>query len=194
MTREQLIANLRTDFATNIRELKLKDKCEYCDSDEDLEVHHKKSFADLLDETLIMLGLDIHLKEIDSDKYELVKHIMRGKQLTSSYLTLCPECHKLVHEKGHYKARRLRNTRLGAKCKTNKEELELYLNSIVDKRLYKEEQLELIEKINLRVNGKQQKSVSKLNSYLIENFNKQLISKRVKEQGKRIRVWILSDV
>ena len=30
MTREQLIANLRTDFATNIRELKLKDKCMCC--------------------------------------------------------------------------------------------------------------------------------------------------------------------
>ena len=74
-----------------------------------------------------------------------------------------------------------------------KSELELYLDSIVDKRLHKEEQLELIEKINLRADGKQQKSVSILNAYLIENFNKQLISKRVKEQGKLVTVWELSN-
>ena len=150
MTREQLIANLRTDFNINIRELKLKDKCEYCNSDENLEVHHKKSFADLLDKTLIMLELDIHSNEIDDSKYELVKYVMRGKQLTSSYLTLCPNCHKQVHELGHYKARRLRNTRLGAKYRINKEELEPYLNSIVGVMLDKEQQVELIEKINLK--------------------------------------------
>ena len=191
MTREQLIANLRTDFVVNIRELKLKDKCEYCGSDENLEVHHKKSFADLLDETLIMLGLDIHLKEIDSDKYELIKYVMRGKQLTSSYLTLCPNCHKQVHELGHYKARRLRNTRLEARCRANKEELELYLDSIVDKKLYKEQQEELINRINLRVNGRQQRAISKMNKGLeMLGLNYIIISKK----SGSTRCWIVNKI
>lgn len=45
-------------------------------------------------------------------------------------------------------------------------ELSLYLASVVRKRLYKEEQKELIEKINIMVNGKQQRSYSKLNEGL----------------------------
>ena len=48
-----------------------------------------------------------------------------------------------------------------------KDALELYLDSIVDKRLHKEEQLELIEKINLKDGrGRQQKSISKMNKGL----------------------------
>lgn len=41
-----------------------------------------------------------------------------------------------------------------------------YLDRIVGKKLFKEEQKELIEKINLRVDGRQQKSYSKLNDGL----------------------------
>ncbi|MBS5824633.1 MAG: DNA helicase [Clostridium argentinense] len=47
-----------------------------------------------------------------------------------------------------------------------KESLEDYLENITSKRLYKQEQEELIEKIDLRVNGRQQKSYSKLNQGL----------------------------
>ena len=192
MNREQLIANLRTDFATNIRELKLKDKCEFCNSDENLEVHHKKSFADLLDETLIMLGLDIHLKEIDNDKYELVKHIMRGKQLTSAYLTLCPNCHKLVHEKGHIYARSERKPKSNTKAEPSKE-LEEYLESLIGKRLYKEDKEELIKKVDLRDSrGRQQKSIKVLAPYINNTFGLTLESKRVKVKGKLVTVWIVS--
>mgnify|MGYP004560952001 FL=1 len=49
---------------------------------------------------------------------------------------------------------------------SKEDELLLYLESVVGKRLYKEEQKELIEKINVRVNGKQQRSYSKLNEGL----------------------------
>ena len=193
MTREQLIANLRTDFNNNIRELKLKDKCEYCGSNENLEVHHKKSFADLLDETFIMLGLDIHLKEIDNDKYELVKYVMRGKQLTSAYLTLCPECHKLVHEKGHIYARSERKPKSNTKAEPSKE-LEEYLESLIGKRLYKEDKEELIEKIDLRDNrGRQQRSIKVLSPYVNNTFGLTLESKKVRVKDKKVTVWIIKE-
>ena len=46
------------------------------------------------------------------------------------------------------------------------EELEEYLDKIVGKKLFKEEQKELIDKINVRVNGRQQKTYKKLNEGL----------------------------
>lgn len=48
----------------------------------------------------------------------------------------------------------------------NKMELNEYLESLTGKELYKEEQKELIKKIDLKVNGRQQKSYSKLNEGL----------------------------
>lgn len=49
---------------------------------------------------------------------------------------------------------------------TTKETLESYLESLTGKKLYKEEQNELINKIDLRVDGKQQRSFKKLNGAL----------------------------
>lgn len=78
--------------------------------------------------------------------------------------------------------------------KEQMDELEIYLLSIVGKRLHKEEQKELIEKLDLRINGRILKSVSSLNSALIEKFNMSLNSKRVKEKGKLETIWILSEI
>jgi hypothetical protein len=47
-----------------------------------------------------------------------------------------------------------------------KNELEEYLETLVGKKLFKDDQKELIEKIDLKVNRKQQKSCSKLNEGL----------------------------
>lgn len=78
-----------------------------------------------------------------------------------------------------------------------KDALELYLESIVDKLLDKEKQLELIEKIDLKDRyGRQQKSVSTLNAYLQEIYNMQLISKTklkmVDGKRKRLTYWEVS--
>ena len=48
----------------------------------------------------------------------------------------------------------------------SKMNLEEYLDSVVGKKLFKEEQKELIETINVRVNGRMQRSYRKLNEGL----------------------------
>ena len=59
-----------------------------------------------------------------------------------------------------------------------KDELQIYLESLVGKELYKDEQKELIDKINLTDSRKrQQKSMKALNVYLNSNFNLTLVSK-----------------
>lgn len=77
------------------------------------------------------------------------------------------------------------------------EEIELieYLKNLVGKKLYKEDREELIEKLNLRDGrNRLQKKVSTLNGYLLDNYNMMLISKKVKEKGKLVTVWLLNNI
>ena len=73
----------------------------------------------------------------------------------------------------------------------NRCNLELYLESLIDKRLFEEDREELIEKINLRVNGKQQKSYSKLNEGLkMIGLNYIIIPKK----SGSTRYWIVNKI
>lgn len=75
------------------------------------------------------------------------------------------------------------------------DELSIYLEKILDKRLYKKQQKELIDKINLMVKGKQYKAVNKLNLALkISELNYEIISKRVKENGILKTIWIVNKM
>ena len=72
--------------------------------------------------------------------------------------------------------------------------LEEYLESIIDKRLYKEQQEELINRINLRDGyGRQQKSIKVLAPYVNNTFGLTLESKKVKVKGKLVTVWIVKE-
>lgn len=73
--------------------------------------------------------------------------------------------------------------------------LELYLESVIDKRLHKEDQEELIKQINVKVNGKLQKSYGKLNQGLqMLELPYIIISKRVKENNKLNTIWIVNKL
>ena len=70
--------------------------------------------------------------------------------------------------------------------KTN--ELKEYLDSIIGKKLYKDEQKELIEKIDLKVNRRLQKSYDKLNDGLkMINLNYMILPKK----SNNNRYWIV---
>lgn len=78
-----------------------------------------------------------------------------------------------------------------------KDELQLYLESIVGKKLFKEEQEELINKINLTDSrGRQQKSARSINQYLNDNFNMTIITNREsirKSINFRKTYWIINE-
>lgn len=75
-------------------------------------------------------------------------------------------------------------------------ELEKYLDSITDKRLTKEEQKELVDKIGLKdARGRLQKSISTINAYIEENKLPYIIlSKVIKENNKSKRVWVVNKL
>ena len=75
-----------------------------------------------------------------------------------------------------------------------KDELEEYLEGLIGKRLHKKEQKELAEKVNIRKDGKLLKSISVLNGYFIDNYNITIKSKQIREQGKKVTIWILINI
>ena len=73
--------------------------------------------------------------------------------------------------------------------------IEDYLEELLGKTLYKEEQKELINMINLRDSrNKLQKKLCTLNGYLLDNYNMILISKKIKKQGKLVTIWVLGNI
>ncbi|GCD11405.1 DEAD/DEAH box helicase family protein [Clostridium tagluense] len=76
------------------------------------------------------------------------------------------------------------------------DELVVYLNSITNKSLSKEEKAELIKVIGLKDGrGRLQKSITQLNAYL--NSNKipfMIISKRIKKDNKLNTIWVIEKL
>lgn len=106
-----LIKYLRSDFATYVVPLMKKDKCEICDSEKGLELHHTYQMALMIDDTL----KELKLKYKDSDEYtdtELlnIREKMLGKHLRYKHQTLCKECHK--KETG----KQLKDDKFGVRC------------------------------------------------------------------------------
>lgn len=91
---------LRAEWSQYIRPLIIKDKCEFCGSEEDLHLHHIDKFYNLLMETLE----ELQLQELDTEDYtkeelNLISHLMLSKQIRSSYKTLCKDCNILKFNK-----------------------------------------------------------------------------------------------
>ena len=72
------------------------------------------------------------------------------------------------------------------------DKLEEYLEELIDKRLYKEEQKELAEKVNIRKDGKLLKSINSINAYFEEaKLNYYILPKKSNSK----RYWtIIKDV
>ena len=91
---------LRTEYSYYIRPLFIKDECELCGTDNNLELHHIQQFSELLKETLQLLHLEYKLDIEDYTKEELqqTSNVILGKQLKCEYLSLCTKCHDRVHK------------------------------------------------------------------------------------------------
>lgn len=182
---------LRNDFDFYILSLVKKEQCEVCDSVNGLEVHHINYFHQLLDDTLIELNL--HDKEdFTNSAVNLIRNVMLGKQIKCEYLTLCENCHSNIHiDDDNYSFKYYEKYYLEKKLKRQhyiKTVLIPYLESIVEKRLHKKEKNELIDVINLRVRGRQQRSYSKFNDYFKENGINYLI---LPKKSDDVRYWLI---
>ena len=179
---------LRSEWSIYIRNSIIKDRCEICGGNLDLHLHHIEKFDSLLIETLN----ELKLKELDTEQYEdyelnLISNVMLGKQVKCKYQTLCKECHI---EKHKHECEERKSKKELERQKYINEILIPYLNSIVGKRLFKDEKKELIEMINLRVDGKQKRSYSKLNDFFKEINLECIITPK---RSGSVRYWILKQ-
>ena len=210
MTLRQL---LRQDFNTKIRPFLIKSTCEVCGSEtEQLHVHHVTYFQDLLSETLEELQLEFHDEDYEQyyteSQIEMIRNIMLGKQMRIEYVTCCESCHLDLHEGSysrdeprewsekmvaiHKERKRMRDLQ---EKKRFEQEVIPYLESIVGQRLDKEGRNELVEKLNVRVDGKLKKTVKPINKWLVENdYNYIIINKKFKIEGKLEARWLVSKV
>jgi hypothetical protein len=88
---------LRNDFAKYLKPLLIKNKCEFCNTTDNLQLHHDKQFAEILFETLKELNLinkDTELYTIN--ELSLIRNIMLSKQIRIKYITLCDKCHQKI--------------------------------------------------------------------------------------------------
>ena len=191
--------HLRSNLSTKLIPLIKKDKCEICSNNENLEVHHLTFFKDILEETILELKLEYKdTNDYSSGELSMITNIVLGKHLNIEYLTLCEECHAKIHSKNWYE---IWNSEAYKKYYTkqnlikeikrenyNYEILVPYLDEIVNKRLLRIDQRELIEKSNYKENGRLQKSYTKINDgFKTMNLNYIIMPKRSND----IRYWIV---
>ena len=89
---------LRQEWNMYLRNVLLRDKCEFCGSTENLHVHHENRFYDLFIETLRELEMsELEVEEYPEYDLNLLSNVMLGKQLKIEYKTLCRCCHMKLH-------------------------------------------------------------------------------------------------
>jgi len=195
--------HLRSILAQKFIPLVKKDKCEICNSTDKLEVHHDTQFIVILEDTLKELNLEIKedIKYYSEKDLNMIINIILGKHLQLQYLTLCNICHINIHknnkiigsgwDKYLYKLELNKNKKDEERQQYVNNTLVPYLENIVGVKLYKDNITQLIEKINLQVNRKLQKSYSKFNNWFIENdLNYKIIPKK----SNNLRYWIINKV
>lgn len=201
MERKELMKILRVDYTNKIRPLLIKDKCEICGINEELELHHKTQFTLLVDKAIEDLHIVINV--MGEEELEKIRNYMLGLQLTNNNITLCKHCYREGHRLNEESNKiRKEKQKIGiSKRQLEKEHkrkiyeetvLKPYLDSIVDKRLSKEEQKELIDKIDYRVDGHQKKSYNQLNNALRDTYGETYIIIPKKSGSKRY--WVLTKI
>ena len=162
--------------------------------DVDIDVYRTYDFNNqmsfVIDDEYLNRPLTTEEFNIVKERYGTIRPIVNDKGLVRGYCSKSDFINKDLESNGYiYKDKMI--IEVDAE-KLLYKELEEYLQSCIGKRLYKEEQQELIEMIGLKDNkGRIQKQVSTLNGYLTDNFNMTLISKVVRENNKRKTVWLI---
>lgn len=144
---------LRLQLTNSFIPLVKKDKCEICQTNKDLCVHHVKPFIDMLKETLQELNLPRLKNDTDYNVTDLnlITNTLLGKHLKYQYMTVCQNCHRrIIHKEGTVKIggehkKFFIKRKLEKEAEINKKTpmLEQYLEKVEGEKLFDKEQQEL---------------------------------------------------
>lgn len=98
----KLQEKVRNEYLKYIRPLYIKDKCELCGCNENLELHHDEHmFSEQLTHVLKVIGVQnkdtSNIENYTSNELENISISMLGMQVKNKYLTLCCDCHIKEH-------------------------------------------------------------------------------------------------
>ena len=93
----------REDFSTEIVPKFRGTVCEFCKNEfRRLQLHHSsRKFVDLLGDTLEDLEVNVNEDISDVEIKDIRKHML-DLEYKTEYKTLCPKCHKIIHDGGYY--------------------------------------------------------------------------------------------
>lgn len=184
---------IRAEINEKLIPLIKKDKCELCGSKENLEVHHIKPFAEILEESLKDLNIDKRdtTKYTQKELYMITDYIL-GKHFRYKMITVCKNCHKnIIHKKGVSKIGDGFNNYIKRNKIIKQQVIKYnirtilipYIKKIINKKLFKTDQNEL-KNIFIETGLKSKTmGINTLHKFLKDaNLNYNIISKR---DGKR---------
>lgn len=182
---------LRNELSVYFIPLVKKEACELCKTMDNLEVHHIKPFAEILQETLQELNVEHKENKEDyiTSELNLIANIFLGKHLKYKYYTLCEQCHKDIHENRlskignnhtlYFEKKKLELENKINECKIeSKEKLTTYLKMFYDNKV-RFEKNDFINQINNIIENLV--SAEDLKSILIKLDNGHLRNKGLKQ-------------
>lgn len=169
----------RKMFNNSIKPIINVECCEICNKTNNLHVHHNEPLS---------ISVRKVLKEFDIDDTNVLVDLVSARSLRAGFTIVCSKCHKELHKgnAGDLVSYGMNVETLREKKEKEEklQELNIYLESIVGKRLYKEEKEELIDKLNLKdKRGRIQRSYTSLEEYLKSKMNYSL-SKKINYSNK----------
>jgi hypothetical protein len=179
---------LRVRIVQKFNPLAIKETCEYCGKNQDLEVHHTYRFKDMLIDTLKELNIEY---KKDTDEYSeldilnIVEKIL-GKHLYYNYKTVCYNCHMKI-TKEQLRTDKRRSDRLYS---DEIKDLSKIINECLGVECSKKElEDKIIKKFNLwEANRGRFVTVNKLIG-ILEDSGYKVIKKVGRREGKKMTLY-----
>lgn len=133
--------------------------------------------------------------EMDKDEAQAILDMSKGEKVSRT-MSMYPYCYYMQNRLFRYDEEALKFSILDMEAE--KEGLSEYLDNLVGKKLFKEDQKKLIDRIDYRFNGRQIRSRTELTKELLKrNYNYAITDncgKRVQIDGKKHTVWIVEKM
>lgn len=188
----QTIKNNFIDKAKDFEALNWEDRWDYCMKGRRFDSNKGLFFVDIFDDKRIKVNelMLYKYKDIYAQYMACIIGVKEGYEQLSKHAHVNRWMHDFndLNFKGQFIDLAERDEANG----TN--EIKAYLECLVDIKLDKEQQKELIEKLNIRgKNGELRKTVKPINAWLMENgFNYMIVNKKVSVNGNKFNAWIVT--
>jgi len=186
-----------------IKPIFMKEKCENCGINKNLELHHHTQFAKMLKETLDRLGYSYKsmTEDYTNEQLENITDMLLGIHIRSMFSTLCDECHSKIHTSGKLIIHYLKEKKIKEENDLDRLKLNTIIDRFINTKMFKNEQIIFKELLNQLFNPPKRShgsiGLKTINSFFKDNnINFFVLSKTetTRKSGNHKKVyWIISE-